>query len=148
MAWTSANKSTVSRLSIISMDGPRQSCFSSLNRSTRHLILNICSFHLCSLVQAVSFEKVKLTNNELDRQGQIVLNSMHKFQPRLHLVLLDPAHPKVIGTVTDLDRTVHKTFAFPQTIFTAVTAYQNQLVSVCKYQLISTILFFAFNLKG
>jgi T-box protein 20 len=31
-----------------------------------------------------------LTNNELDRHGQIVLNSMHKFQPRLHIVLLDP----------------------------------------------------------
>ena len=78
----------------------------------------------------MSFEKVKLTNNELDCHGQIVLNSMHKFQPRLHLVLLDPADPQAAaGQVTDLAGTIHKSFVFPQTIFTAVTAYQNQLVS-------------------
>ena len=41
--------------------------------------------------------QVKLTNNELDKSGQIVLNSMHKFQPRVHLVLV--AGP---GPVTDL----------------------------------------------
>ena len=81
-------------------------------------------------LQVVSFEKVKLTNNELDKQGQIVLNSMHKFQPRIHLVLLDPevTTTTMAAEVADLATTAHKSFAFPQTIFTAVTAYQNQLV--------------------
>ena len=57
--------------------------------------------------QIVSFEKVKLTNNELDKAGQIVLNSMHKFQPRLHLVVAEPG----LGPVTtsqELARHKHK----------------------------------------
>ena len=53
--------------------------------------------------QIVSFEKVKLTNNELDKTGQIVLNSMHKFQPRIHLVLLEG---RLEGPVTDLSKVV------------------------------------------
>lgn len=32
--------------------------------------------------------------------------------------------------ITDLEKEPHKTFIFPEAIFTAVTAYQNQLVSV------------------
>ncbi|KAG7257740.1 hypothetical protein CRUP_029594 [Coryphaenoides rupestris] len=38
------------------------------------------------LKQMVSFEKVKLTNNELDQHGHIILNSMHKYQPRVHII--------------------------------------------------------------
>ena len=96
---------------------------------------------------SVSFEKVKLTNNESDKTGQvcwltcsssviaklmfwsslqIILNSMHKFQPRIHLVLVDDlwngSYP------LDLRKVKHKTFTFELTSFTAVTAYQNQLV--------------------
>ena len=78
--------------------------------------------------QVVSFEKVKLTNNELDKNGQIVLNSMHKFQPRLHLILVDGEMGG--GRITDLANHRHKTFIFPETVFTAVTAYQNQLVRI------------------
>ena len=51
---------------------------------------------------------------------------MHKFQPRLHLVLMDGRTPVVI---TDINQHKHKTWVFSQTVFTAVTAYQNQLVS-------------------
>ena len=36
-----------------------------------------------------------------DQGGQIVLNSMHKFQPRVHLVLLDGRH---VGPVQDLSK--------------------------------------------
>ena len=61
---------------------------------------------------------------------------MHKFQPRIHLVLLSPSqkHFKMKGSYDKADdllenSTAYKTFAFPETIFTAVTAYQNQLVS-------------------
>jgi len=47
---------------------------------------------------------------------------MHRYQPRIHLV-------KWRGMVTDLDAEKYRSFVFPETVFTAVTAYQNQLVS-------------------
>ncbi|XP_004930966.1 T-box transcription factor TBX20 isoform X1 [Bombyx mori] len=78
--------------------------------------------------QVVSFEKVKLTNNEMDKNGQIVLNSMHRYQPRIHLVKLREGG----GPITDLAREQHRTFVFPETVFTAVTAYQNQLITKLK----------------
>jgi len=34
--------------------------------------------------------------------------------------------------IRELDSEEHQTFVFPQTVFTAVTAYQNQLVSAEK----------------
>ncbi|ALC38567.1 mid [Drosophila busckii] len=81
--------------------------------------------------QVISFEKVKLTNNEMDKNGQIVLNSMHRYQPRIHLVRLAhgqsiPSNPK------ELQELDHKTYVFPETVFTAVTAYQNQLITKLK----------------
>ena len=78
--------------------------------------------------QVVSFEKVKLTNNEMDKGGHIVLNSMHRYQPRIHLVMRPDASSTNVP-VTDLEAEAFRTFVFPETIFTAVTAYQNQLVS-------------------
>ncbi|XP_034826564.1 T-box transcription factor TBX20-like [Maniola hyperantus] len=78
--------------------------------------------------QVVSFEKVKLTNNEMDKNGQIVLNSMHRYQPRIHLVKVRDGG----GPITDLSREQHRTFIFPETVFTAVTAYQNQLITKLK----------------
>ncbi|XP_014369706.2 T-box protein H15 [Papilio machaon] len=78
--------------------------------------------------QVVSFEKVKLTNNEMDKNGQIVLNSMHRYQPRIHLVKVREGG----GPITDLSREQHRTFVFPETVFTAVTAYQNQLITKLK----------------
>lgn len=39
--------------------------------------------------QPISFDKIKLTNNQLDENGYIILNSMHKYQPRLHVIVLD-----------------------------------------------------------
>ncbi|OQR66966.1 T-box protein H15-like [Tropilaelaps mercedesae] len=78
----------------------------------------------------VSFEKVKLTNNEMDKHGHIVLNSMHKYQPRIHLVRRrTSASNSPIGNVEDEECA---TFVFPETTFTAVTAYQNQLITKLK----------------
>lgn len=52
---------------------------------------------------------------------------MHKYQPRIHIVKKpEGASPQV----TDLDNEEFKTFIFPESVFTAVTAYQNQLVSI------------------
>jgi len=62
---------------------------------------------------------------------QIILNSMHKYQPRIHLLksvsktVIDAAYEQ-IGKPSQSQNA--KTFIFPETVFTAVTAYQNQLV--------------------
>lgn len=52
---------------------------------------------------------------------------MHKYQPRIHLVKRPDTGNG--DPIEDLEREPHKTFVFPEAIFTAVTAYQNQLVS-------------------
>ncbi|KGL79813.1 T-box transcription factor TBX20, partial [Tinamus guttatus] len=77
------------------------------------------------LKQMVSFEKVKLTNNELDQHGHIILNSMHKYQPRVHII----KKKDHTASLLNLKSEEFRTFIFPETVFTAVTAYQNQLVS-------------------
>lgn len=61
---------------------------------------------------------------------QIVLNSMHKYQPRIHLVRrVDNAPVRSIDAESECS-----TFVFPETVFTAVTAYQNQLVGLFQQQ--------------
>lgn len=52
---------------------------------------------------------------------QVVLNSLHKYEPRVHVIRVG-LHPD------DPDKLV--TFAFPETQFIAVTAYQNEEVSL------------------
>jgi len=97
--------------------------------------------------QIVSFEKVKLTNNEMDKCGHIVLNSMHKYQPRVHLIKKPDDNSKLsngqlrLQVSNDLENFEYKTFLFPETSFIAVTAYQNQLVSQYLYFLIGFISF-------
>ena len=69
--------------------------------------------------QIISFHKLKLTNNPFDRAGHIILNSMHKYVPRLHII----EEGKSIST-----------FIFTDAIFTAVTAYQNELITKLKIE--------------
>ncbi|XP_064148233.1 MAX gene-associated protein isoform X14 [Loxodonta africana] len=77
--------------------------------------------------QPVSFYKLKLTNNTLDQEGHIILHSMHRYLPRLHLV------PAEKGTeVIQLNGPGVHTFTFPQTEFFAVTAYQNIQITQLK----------------
>ncbi|CAG2176381.1 unnamed protein product [Oppiella nova] len=84
--------------------------------------------------QVVSFEKTKLTNNEMDKSGHIVLNSMHKYQPRIHLVKLRPDYHYNGNTpvINNVEYQQFRTFVFPETQFIAVTAYQNQLITKLK----------------
>ncbi|GAB0086113.1 T-box transcription factor T [Sergentomyia squamirostris] len=84
--------------------------------------------------QIVSFDKLKLTNNQLDENGHIILNSMHRYQPRFHIVYLPPkVSASRIGIPASADEQSHfRTFTFPETAFTAVTAYQNQRVTQLK----------------
>ncbi|CAK6449810.1 unnamed protein product [Pipistrellus nathusii] len=77
--------------------------------------------------QIVSFDKLKLTNNLLDDNGHIILSSMHRYQPRFHVVFVDPRR--------DSERYAHenfKSFVFAETQFTAVTAYQNHRITQLK----------------
>lgn len=68
------------------------------------------------LNQPILFNKVKLTNNTLDNNGHIVLASMHKYQPRIHIIQTsDP---------TQIPWAPQQSFVFPETEFIAVTAYQ------------------------
>ncbi|XP_061801883.1 T-box transcription factor TBX20 isoform X1 [Nerophis lumbriciformis] len=78
--------------------------------------------------QMVSFEKVKLTNNELDQHGHIILNSMHKYQPRVHII----KKKEHTASLLNFKSEEFRTFVFVETVFTAVTAYQNQLITKLK----------------
>ncbi|KAL3859852.1 hypothetical protein ACJMK2_010041 [Sinanodonta woodiana] len=81
--------------------------------------------------QTVSFEKLKLTNNMLDKSGHIILNSMHKYQPRIHIVKKKDNTANQTS-ITNLDAEEFRTFIFPESVFIAVTAYQNQLITKLK----------------
>ncbi|TNN69004.1 T-box protein VegT [Liparis tanakae] len=70
--------------------------------------------------QSISFLKLKLTNNTLDQHGHIILHSMHRYHPRFHIVQADD--------LFSVRWSVFQTFTFPETSFTAVTAYQNTKV--------------------
>ncbi|XP_011179974.1 T-box transcription factor TBX1 isoform X2 [Zeugodacus cucurbitae] len=79
--------------------------------------------------QIILFDKLKLTNNQLDENGHIILNSMHRYQPRFHIVYLPPKN----NSLDENEHSSHfRTFIFPETSFTAVTAYQNQRVTQLK----------------
>ncbi|XP_042638190.1 T-box transcription factor T [Orycteropus afer afer] len=67
----------------------------------------------------VSFNKVKLTN-KLNGGGQIMLNSLHKYEPRIHIVRVGGPQRMI---------TSH---CFPETQFIAVTAYQNEEITALK----------------
>uniref|UniRef100_A0A4W5JR41 T-box transcription factor T n=1 Tax=Hucho hucho TaxID=62062 RepID=A0A4W5JR41_9TELE len=67
----------------------------------------------------VSFCKVKLTN-KLNGGGQIMLNSLHKYEPRIHIVRVGGPQRMI---------TSH---SFPETRFIAVTAYQNEEITGLK----------------
>ena len=65
---------------------------------------------------------------------QIILNSMHKFQPRFHVVYVYPKSEDCTKTQN------YKTFVFPETKFMAVTAYQNHRVCLFKFLYMATCL--------
>ena len=100
--------------------------------------------------KVVSFHKLKLTNNISDKQGlvsekvlkplqnvwkspkilnvpfifQTILNSMHKYQPRFHLVRA--------SDILQLPYSTFRTYVFSETMFYAVTAYQNEKITQLK----------------
>ncbi|XP_055513684.1 T-box transcription factor TBX4 [Leucoraja erinacea] len=78
--------------------------------------------------QLVSFQKLKLTNNHLDPFGHIILNSMHKYQPRLHIVKADENN--AFGS----KNTAFSTHVFTETTFISVTSYQNHKITQLKIE--------------
>ncbi|KAF1760265.1 hypothetical protein GCK72_008511 [Caenorhabditis remanei] len=74
--------------------------------------------------KGANFHKLKLTNNISDKHGYTILNSMHKYQPRLHVVRCADRHNLMYSTF--------RTFVFRETEFIAVTAYQNEKVTELK----------------
>ncbi|MBN3281667.1 EOMES protein, partial [Polyodon spathula] len=80
--------------------------------------------------QEISFGKLKLTNNKggSNNTGQmIVLQSLHKYQPQLHIVEV-----KEDGTQEPHMTSRTQSFIFPETQFIAVTAYQNADITQLK----------------
>ena len=72
---------------------------------------------------------------------QVILNSMHRYQPRLHVTYTPPKHE-------DSDLTENfKTFIFTETRFMAVTAYQNHRVSQSLFLYLTAIIsvYYLFN---
>lgn len=76
----------------------------------------------------VSFYKVKLTSESIDQEGCVLLRPMHRYQPRLHIVPVDPDSEMTIV----LNSPNVKMFTFPQTEFYAVTSYQNPQITRLK----------------
>ncbi|AWP15925.1 putative MAX gene-associated protein-like [Scophthalmus maximus] len=68
----------------------------------------------------VSFYKLKLTNHISGQEGDTILQPMHRYLPRLHVVQTDRAAKDLKLSCPSV-----VTFTFPQTEFMAVTAYQN-----------------------
>lgn len=75
---------------------------------------------------AVSFYKVKLTNESIDLEDCLHLHPMHRYQPRLYVVPLDSDEPAA------LDGPNVQIFTFPVTEFYAVTSYQNPQITQLK----------------
>ncbi|XP_028436649.1 eomesodermin homolog b isoform X1 [Perca flavescens] len=80
--------------------------------------------------QEISFSKLKLTNNKgtgHNTSQMIVLQSLHKYQPRLHIVEVTE------DAVEDISSDVKtQSFTFPENQFIAVTAYQNTDITQLK----------------
>ncbi|KAM6897002.1 T-box transcription factor TBX6 [Xenentodon cancila] len=73
--------------------------------------------------RAISFHYAKLTNNTLDTQGHIILHSLHRYQPRVHVIEARDVLRWSGG---------QHTFVFPETQFITVTAYQNNKITELK----------------
>ncbi|KAM4526671.1 T-box transcription factor TBX6 [Fundulus diaphanus] len=73
--------------------------------------------------RTISFHYAKLTNNTLDTRGHIILHSLHRYQPRVHVI-----------EARDMLRWGggQHTFVFPETQFITVTAYQNNKITELK----------------
>jgi hypothetical protein len=68
----------------------------------------------------IQFSKLKLSNHNSNNSGNIQLNSMHRYLPRIHLQDADNLQSSFF------------TYTFMETEFIAVTAYQNLMITELK----------------
>ena len=64
---------------------------------------------------------------------QIILNSMHKYQPRFHVILDESEKGSSRANLHEMNKDHLRTFIFAETQFMAVTAYQNHMVCVAQW---------------
>ncbi|XP_050507897.1 T-box transcription factor TBX6-like [Diabrotica virgifera virgifera] len=74
--------------------------------------------------QTLSFDRVKLTNTFAPLLGQVVLSSMHKYQPKIIITQLND--------VCEMSWAPKAILRFSETQFIAVTAYQNEKITQLK----------------
>ncbi|XP_043118658.1 MAX dimerization protein MGA a isoform X2 [Puntigrus tetrazona] len=74
----------------------------------------------------VSFYRLKLCNN-LEQEDHIILHSMHRYLPQLHIIPADKDSENI-----QVDKPNVVTLRFSQTEFFAVTAYQNLRITQLK----------------
>ncbi|CAF0844439.1 unnamed protein product [Rotaria sordida] len=88
--------------------------------------------------EKISFSKLKLTNNKQlsinhsQNQMTIILNSMHKYMPRLNIIEVNVQSTDPILSSNKNSSSIKHTFTFPETQFIAVTAYQNTDITQLK----------------
>ncbi|XP_035735533.1 T-box transcription factor TBX6-like [Vespa mandarinia] len=75
----------------------------------------------------ISFSKLKITNNSVEHQNNIVLTSMHKYQVRIWIIRCDD-----LTRIKDFHNYPSSAFTFKETEFIAVTAYQNENITKLK----------------
>uniref|UniRef100_A0A4W5JQ78 T-box domain-containing protein n=1 Tax=Hucho hucho TaxID=62062 RepID=A0A4W5JQ78_9TELE len=85
------------------------------------------------MASLVSF--YKLTNHCLDQEGHVMLHSMHRYRPSLHVIPIAEGEdlgfdPKLLYLQLLSPKVM--TFTFPQTEFYAVTSYQNTRITQLK----------------
>ena len=78
------------------------------------------NFQTFQLIQNLKLHTCTVTASVFD-VFQTILNSMHKYQPRFHLVRAND--------ILKLPYSTFRTYVFKETEFIAVTAYQNEKVS-------------------
>ncbi|XP_065907005.1 T-box transcription factor T-like isoform X2 [Dysidea avara] len=72
--------------------------------------------------QAISFSRVKLTNKINGKvQGKMILNSLHRYEPRVHILRVDGSELVKVMSVS-----------IAEARFIAVTAYQNEEITALK----------------
>ncbi|KAL6447811.1 hypothetical protein ACFW04_000143 [Cataglyphis niger] len=76
---------------------------------------------------SINFNKLKLTNNIVDHRNNVVLTSMHKYLPTIWIIRCARA-----TNLIDLFSHPASSFAFKETEFIAVTAYQNENITKLK----------------
>ena len=102
-----------------------------------HLCLNTlvrkhCLPSICNQMKFLFAHQLKGENNVLKKYSpvrpilrlQTILNSMHKYQPRFHLVRA--------SDILQLPYSTFRTYVFKETAFIGVTAYQNEKITQMK----------------